>query len=238
MSATTEISSTTLVRKLFTEWEAVHATTVRIYDGLGDYSGADLLQTIRTTRDTAQDTQLHQLLTLTRNGDRHAERVLLQYLLPHAILLARSTRALFQLAPVDRIGVAITASWEVIRTYPLHRTSRVSSNLKLEALRCVSPRRPAGDEIPTADDKLDTMAAMHPEYPSDTPEARVIELFTWARDTGVLSRDEIMLLARVELGDETRKDIANAMGIGYETLKKRATRIRAKLAASIRDYTA
>lgn len=238
MSATTEISSTTLVRKLFTEWDAVHATASRTYKGLGEHSGADLLRTLRTTRNSEQDALLHQLLVLTREGDRHAERVLLQYLLPHAILLARSTRTLFQLAPVDRIGVAIAASWEVIRTYPLHRTSRVSSNLKLEALCCLSPRRAAGEEIPTADDKLEMIAAVHPEYPSETPEARVIELFNWARDTGVLSRDEISLLARVELGNETRKDIADAMGIGYETLKKRATRIRAKLAANIRDYAA
>ncbi len=62
-------------------------------------------------------------------------------------------------------------------------------------------------------------------------EVLALRLFTWAVDTGALTREETALLARVTMGDdeETREQIAESLGITIDNLHKRVQRIRKRL---------
>ncbi|MGO2521887.1 MAG: hypothetical protein ACTH8F_17345, partial [Microbacterium sp.] len=58
-------------------------------------------------------------------------------------------------------------------------------------------------------------------------------LFTWAVDSAIITSEEVALLSRVALGDETQRQIASELGVSEDCLRKRASRIRARLSSAV-----
>lgn len=71
----------------------------------------------------------------------------------------------------------------------------------------------------------------------DDPLRDLVTLFTWAIDNGILTADEVRLLARIELAEgnpgEERQQAADELGISRDTLNRRVHRVRTKLMTAV-----
>ena len=237
---TAAIRTTPLMTKLNNEWAARHAHHERDFGTLGIRTGGDLLADIRSTTRPAQDALLYELVSMAHSGHREAERVLVQALVPAAQRMAHRVRALDDFDRADRVGFAIGAAWEAIRSYRLHLHERVMANLTMNMLGLLAPEKSANDRLiadkttPVSDDFLEEASGSW-EAEDPTPEVRLAALFTWAIDTGVLTRDEVALLSRAALGDEKHAEIAADLDITVAGLRKRLDRIRWRLSDAARD---
>jgi len=238
------MSSTTapapLMTRLNQDWAGVHVSREHLFGQLGARTCGELLEQIRTSKGTEQDALLYELVTLARKGDRIAERVLIQVLIPAAQRMAHRVTTLDDFEKADRVGYAIGAAWESIRTYRLHLRTSVHGNLTMNMLAIIAPKKTANDRdihahtSPVSDETLDVVAGAW-ERPEQPAEMKLARLFTWALDTRVLERDEIALLSRAALGDETHQEIAADLGVTVAAMRKRVDRIRARLRCAARD---
>jgi len=228
-----------LMTKLNADWaRASHRT--HDFGALGVTTGGELLAGIRTSSGAAQDALLHALVEAAHGGDRNAERVVLQALIPAAQRMAHRVRTLDDFDRGDRVGFAIGAAWESIRSYKLHLTRRVMANLTMNMLGLLTPDKTANDRhiadqtIPVSDDVLEVQAGAWQE-PEEPAEVQLARLFTWAVDTGVLTRSEVALLSRAALGDEKHQEIADELGITVVAFRHRVDRIRGRLSQAARE---
>lgn len=229
-----------LMTRLNTEWTKLIAEKEHQFGSLGTATSAAILEKIRTSRNAAQDCVLYELVTLAHAGDRNAERVLLQALIPAAQRMAHRVRSLDDFDRHDRVGYAIGAAWESIKRYKLHLRARVMANLTMNMLGILAPEKSANDRIiadhttPVATDVLEAEAGAW-VAPEPTAEERLAELFTWALDTNLVTTAEIALLSRTALSDEKHAAIAADLGITVACLRKRADRIRARIAGAAKE---
>ncbi|CAQ03326.1 hypothetical protein ACR8AL_07375 [Clavibacter sepedonicus] len=225
---------TPLITKLNIEWDTDLAGRMSVYGALGAQRGDVLLERIRTATGAEQDELLHALLCLAREGHRGAERILVQALVPAARRMAHRVRALDELDRTDRVGFALGAAWESIRTYKLHLSRRVMANLTMGMLSILAPAATANDRViashthPVSDEILEHVAGAW-EDPGESPDAQLANLFTWAVDTNVITSSEVALLSRASLGDESHMTIAADLKITVDGLRTRLKRIRKRL---------
>lgn len=242
MNVTT--TSTPLERALFDEWNSRLADATETYGCLGTLTGEQLLEVIRRPQELDErDHVLIELLELDRAGHPTAGRILLQSFLPLAFRQARTsaaTRDLWRHSPTDATATTISALWEVIHTYPLHRRHSVAGNIRLEAVKLLATTLGAhvDKEVTVEAGFLEHLVNLNAD-PDATEDAfkDLVTLFTWAIESHTLTRDEVRLLARIELAEgdpgEAREDAAHELGLSRETLNKRVYRIRTKLMTAI-----
>lgn len=234
---TTWAKTSPLADQLFDEWNATHGHSVHDFGSLGELTGDEAVQLIRRQQPNAdRDAILITLLTLEHAGDQFAGRVLLKSFMPLALRLpasCSSTRALWRHSPADARTATIGVLWEVLHNYPLHRAANVSGNIRLETIkllgRCYG-NNSSVDDIAVEDETLERIVGSDD---SDDVFRDLVTILTWAIDSGTLRRDEVQLLARIELADgdpgEAREAAADELGITRDTLNKRVSRIRNKL---------
>jgi DNA-directed RNA polymerase specialized sigma24 family protein len=232
---TTFLRTTPLVTQLNSEWATVAG---RLIDcgGYGDRTGADLLAAIRQSKGAEQDALLHELLRLGREGNTAAERVVLQALIPAAQRIAQRVRGLEQMDRADRAGYAIGAAWESIRGYRLHLRVRVMANLTMNMLRLLAPRPTANERLVAArtitvtDQFLESVSAT--ATPDPSAEVQLAGVLSWALDAGVLTQEQVALLVRAALSDQSHSVIAAEVGLSLEGLRSRLKRIRKRLSTA------
>lgn len=254
MSSTVHTAS--LMTRLNHDWEHTQASREYLFGALGIRGCGDLLEEIRQLHRAAsnrrasaddrekaavqEDATLYELVALARGGDRQAERVLVQLLIPAAQRMAHRVTRLGDFDRADRVGYAIGAAWESIRSFKLHLHRRIHANLTMGMLSILAPEKTQNEKLihdctaPVSDAVLEVEAGecQQPEAPV---EVQLAQLFTWAIDTGVLQRDEVALLSRSALGDETAAEIAASLDLTRACLRKRVDRIRARLSAAARE---
>lgn len=221
------------LRRCWLEWENTLAIREHAFGALGVRVCGELFDEIRRSTGDAQDVLLYELLVLARGGDKIAERVLVQILIPVAQRMAHRVRSLADRDRVDRVGYAISCAWEMTARYRLHLRRRVHANLTMGLLdllteKSMNDRLIADRTTPTSDEVLEEVAGAWKE-PDAPVEVLAARLFSWAVDTEVLTREETALLARISLGDERQVDIAAELGIKVDCLNKRVTRARRRL---------
>lgn len=234
--AAAAISRTPLLTKLNLDWEARYERAERDYGPAGTCAGGVLLAQIRSLRGARQDEVLYRLLEAARDGNRHAERVLVQALLPAAARMAHRIPRLDEFDRADRVGCAIGAAWEAVRTYPMRLHSRVHANLTMRTLHILCPDRRkndtevAGRTVAVPDTAFDEIVSPSRAQPV---EVRLMRLFTWAVDAGVVNRGQVALLSRAALGDETHAQIASDLGLTVKALRRRVDRIRDRISRAV-----
>lgn len=150
------------------------------------------------------------------NLARYTEAGLIKYVYDAANQLTQSIEP-------DAAWSAFSAMWEAVKTYPLHRTASVASNLGLNALAVINktlglPRNHV-DVIGVSDEDLEAKMNESADAQSAEPEwddsafHDLVKVLSWAAETGTLTRDEISILARADLGeDEDRNALADELG--------------------------
>ena len=247
------------LNKLNHSWRT-HSSGPIDFGPIGTWTIDDLVIAIRAADHTDRDHLLLHLLTCAAGDSasaRSAQHTLLKTMRPKIQRLSRISN-LQDLSPEDADATALTAMWEAIRTYPLHRVTSVAGNLGYRALQLLTKAYPHINEEINAD-----LGGMHVDgshdamrFPgSHTTEARMInqsvprdpqddrnlspdeELATvlrWARETHTLTDAEIELLARTHSGDrDTLKTIAAEEGIQPDSLRRRVDRLRTRLRKAI-----
>jgi len=236
-------SATPLERALLNEWNNTIATKLHSFGDLGALTGDEAVNLIRRPQPAEdRDQILLRLLTLEHEGDEIAGKVVMKSFLALAFRLARtsaSVRTIWRHSPTDATATTIGALWEVIRTYPLHRTNSVAGNIRLECVKLLERGFGSINEVAwTAvdDDTLEHLVDSNAE-PVEDPIRDLITLFTWSIDNGILTGDEVRLLARIELADgnpgEERERASRELGISRDTLNRRVHRIRTKLMQAV-----
>lgn len=239
-----------LIGQLDFEWDKAIADRHHAFGDLGFRRAGDLVDEISShTSTTDRDAVVLELLTLGQQGDSLAERVLLQAMLPKVISLSRRSAGLRRLPRNEARTTAVTAMWEAIRTYPLHRTTSVLGNLGLNALSIVTKGFGAGHtgdvaELTAANEDmlavLDADSTTHgadPAVGNDDPFSDLVKVLSWAVESNALTRDEVRILARAELGDAPdRDDLASELGIARDSLNRRVWRIRTKLMKAVQEF--
>ena len=232
---TETITAAPLVRQINAEWAERTGPCYRDYGTLGFRTGDDLVRVLRTGCVDEQDATVHALLTLAQAGHAHAERVLLQEVVRVARGMARRVRMLDDMRSSDRVGVAISAGWEAMHTYPLHLRERVLANLHMRMLSVLSPKLTANDRViasrtsPWDDEALDDVAPTVPGQLEPPVELQLADLFTWAIDTRVLDRSEVALLVRTAIDEAPRAVVAAEAGLTVDSLRTKVRRIRTRL---------
>ena len=226
-----------LADQLFDEWNATHSHTTHPFGELGELTGDEAVALIRHPQEQVErDAILITLLRLEHAGDTFAGRVLLKSFMPLALRLPSSVsamRPLWQPSPADARTATIGVLWEVIHTYPLHRVNSVSGNIRLETIKALGRaygNEASVDSLAVEDEVLEKIAGADE---SDDVFRDLVTILTWAIDTNVLRRDEVQLLARIELAEgdpgDARDAAAEQLGVSRETLNRRVCRIRTKL---------
>ena len=235
------------LRQITREFIDVHAGRIHDFGPLGRHTAGDLLEQLRDMKKAESDRALHSLLVLGHAGDALAERVVLQAMLPKAAALGRTCAGLRPLSPQEAERTALGAMWESIRTYPIRRTNSVAGNLALNALSIITASYPAAApkgfeeearETSEIEEALNRDVATDDE-PSwgDSSFHDLVTVLRWAIDTGALTRDEVAILARVDLAEaEERADLADQLGITRNALRMRVSRIRTKLMDAVREH--
>lgn len=236
-------AATTLERALLNEWNETLAATRHTYGTLGELTGDEAVNLIRQPQSAEErDLILIELLRLEHAGHGAAGKVVMKSFLALAFRLARkssSVRDIWRHSPTDATATTIGALWEVIRTYPLHRTSSVAGNIRLECIKLLEKGFGTIAEVDTVtvdDETLEHLVNTTAE-PVDDAFRDLVTLLTWAIDHDILTRDEVRLLTRIELADgnpgEERALAAEELGISRETLNRRVHRIRTKLMTAV-----
>lgn len=236
-------ASTTLERALLNEWNSTLATLSHRFGELGVLTGDEAIDLIRRPQaQEERDHVLHHLIELEHGGDQIAGKVLLKSFLPLAFRLARtcaSMRATWRNSPTDATATTIGALWEIIRTYPMHRTNSVAGNIRLDCIKLLERGFGASTDVELAvdDETLEHLVNADAETETEDPLSDLVTLFTWAIDNSILTADEVRLLARIELADgnpgEERERAADELGISRDTLNRRVHRIRSKLMTAV-----
>lgn len=238
---TTWAKTSPLADQLFDEWNATHGHTTHAFGELGELTGEEAVHLIRRPQSNVdRDAVLLALLTLEHDGDQFAGRVLLKSFMPLALRLpasCSSTRDLWRHSPADARTATIGVLWEVLHSYPLHRIANVSGNIRLETIklleRCYGNKTSVHD-IAVEDEMLERIVGSDD---SDDVFRDLVTILTWAIESGTLKREEVQLLARIELADgapgEARELAADELGITRDTLNKRVSRIRNKLMRAV-----
>lgn len=230
------------------EWHDRYAGIIENFGTLGRHRVGDFEQQLHELPKARMDAVLHELLTLEHSGHEVAGRLLLQLMLPKVAHLARSCTGLHRLgfSTKERECAALSAMWEAIHEYPLRRVNSVAGNLALNALSIITTTygssRAQHSEVAAPDDFLDALLVT-PGSESDEPTSGdssfhdLVKVLTWAIDANVLTKSEVVLLSRYDLGEPAeRTSLAEELSLSAATLSKRVWRIRSKLIEAVRTH--
>lgn len=245
MAATTVQRTTTGFHEMEDEWTARFAGRTHSFGELGRRTCGDLVALIQDNEEERDHVALT-LLSLNAGGDTIAGRVLLQAMLPKAQRLARTCAGLRDLPMDERRWIAAGAIWEAVQTYPLHRTRSVVGNVALNALAIITKLRPGPEANVDELDDLHLEQLVDEDAEDDgNPTSgnstfhNLVRVLTWAVDSEVLTRAEVAILARMDLGeDHERAELAESLGVTHGTLVKRTWRIRTKLMTAVQSHVA
>ncbi len=167
---------------------------------------------------------LHALLVWARE-DPLGARLALEVMRPGVLnLTARLSRTARD--PEERRAAVLAAVWEGIRRYPLEqRPRRIAANLLLDALHRTLVE--AGTE--TAWQAVRSHAAPEPRCAAGEIDTDVDALLERAVRASALTVEEAELVLRSRIDDAQLVDLADELGVSYNTLKLRRQRAERRL---------
>lgn len=215
-------------------------------------SGPAPLQTVGCLDDVLAAVSWHTdpallfLLRRSQAGDYIAARAIIQAMLPKLVRIADSVRHGRGFDTV--LAEAVAAMRELIFTYPTDRRPRsVAGNLALDTLKAV--RVVLGADIPydiverlpgPATDSswsmscpLRTLGA-----PGGSVSDELAAVLRSAQDSQILGPVDAALLWRIACSGETSASIAAGLGLTPEALRKRCSRLKARLRAHATELAA
>lgn len=236
-------------------WEPTVKSVTQTFDLYAEQSpggaypalGPVLLPDIRTAfrspgQDQWKDLVLTELIQAAQAGDALAHITVIRLLIPKAIKVTASARALRLYSLDDALSIYITALWEAILTHTVTRNRHIAFSLAMDALGIIngsvkrSNRKVAETSLDSfSDEELDNYA-FHDE--DADPDRDLAEVLAWSLSAKILTKDEVILLTRYYLAGDVPASRENLMAehrVTAEALRKRASRIRTTLVNAVRQ---
>lgn len=169
--------------------------------------------------------------------DRLAGRVVLQLMLGKAVRIAAAQSGRADRALLEQL--AVTALWDVIATYPVHRRrQKVAANLSMDTLRQVVAEL-APDRVESPAEPTVLAARTEDDEPvGAVPDLELYEVLAWGVDEGVISRSDAALVTQVYCaapGEPGGAEAAAAFGLSWAAARQRCSRAVRKLAAAVQQ---
>ncbi|GAA4660189.1 hypothetical protein [Arthrobacter cryoconiti] len=216
---------------------------VGAYPALGAVPLAEIRDAFRSPgQDAWKDLVLMELIQAAQAGDALAHITVIRLLIPKAIKVTASSRALRLYSLDDALSIYITALWEAILTHPVTRNHRIAFSLAMDALGIVngsvkrSNRKVTETSMDNFSDEELESYAFH-EDDAD-PERDLAEVLAWSLSAKILTKAEVILLTRYYLAGDvpsSRETLMEEHGVSAEALRKRASRIRITLVNAVRQ---
>ncbi len=193
------------------------------------------------------DQLLLALLRLHHGDHQVAGRILLQCFLPR---LSRMHLTRYDMRTgdpgtwqADSRAMIIAEFWDVLASYPTHRTSKIPSRLILDTTHRITQtktytRNP--DMIPTdLASREDQLPLSLDPTPGDlNADSDLMTVLHWAHTTHVITRDEAQLLSDYDLPQRTRRadplDASSQDGVSAAAHRQRRSRIVRRLVEAVR----
>lgn len=193
---------------------------------------ADLIAAVQgtSTEDGAPSSEVLWSLLDIAAHDPEAGRVVLHAFRP--LIEATIRRCTDRYPREEVLSVAITAMWETIRTFPLHRSpSHAAANLRGDFLKRMcgkwaAPEIEAAETTLLPTDELDALAHLE----EDDRRALALDLLARATDAGVLSLEETRLVLSTFFDDKDDQEAAEELGLTQCALRQRRSRALRRLA--------
>lgn len=242
------------VRDLNAEWDRLNAglelqPSVDETLGVLRRSGPEPLRTVTSLDDVLTAVSWHAdpallfLLRCSQSGDYIAARAIIQAMLPKLVRITDSVR---RGRAFDQVLAEVVAAMrELIFTYPIaRRPHSVAGNLALDTLKAV--RLVLGSDLPSdVVERLASPAAgvelparLHGLSGPRSVSDELASVLRSAQDQQILAPADVALLWRVACSGETSTAIANNMGLTAEALRKRCSRLKARLRANATELAA
>lgn len=182
------------------------------------------------------------LLGCSQAGDHIASRAIIQAMLPKLVRITDSVRHGRGFDGI--LAEAVAAMHELILSYPIDRRPySVAGNLALDTLKAL--RVALGTDIPcdmvqrlagpaAADTDLSTASQLQvlAGAPGGSVSDELASVLRSAQDSQILIPGDAALLWRVACGGETSAAIANSLNLTPEAVRKRCSRLKARLRAN------
>ncbi|WP_336657505.1 MULTISPECIES: hypothetical protein [unclassified Leucobacter] len=210
------------------EWAGRWSQTV-IAVGATELTGEQWVAKLRGLKGEAQDHIYADMFKQVRAGDEGVARVILKVMMPRIVSLmtVRQCSGGFT-SRRERMAHIMTAAWVAVRETPAARQSGFQASLSMDIFHHAWK---LGDpEIEFYDLEEAELAS---DESSEDPEKALMRVLAWALDEGVLDRSAVILIAREFLGERTRAEVAEEMGISHKTLSKRIERATASLVVAV-----
>ena len=208
------------------------------YGPLGRRRPLDLLRAVRSDEDyDERDRLAFELVALAKAGHAAADQLLLMVMLPRVVHLTRTCRGLRTLPLRDAQAVALGAMWEAIRVHPDRPTRAVLHRLGMDALGIVTRTHSSFASSPELATDPETLGELRTAQGDAVPASTVedlADLVRWAVEAGTITRDDVRVLAAVDLGEASdRARLAAEFGVAAASLTRRAHRIRGRLREAV-----
>ncbi|MDQ6797181.1 MAG: hypothetical protein M3011_03985 [Actinomycetota bacterium] len=179
------------------------------------------------SRDHGRSNDILFALARRAGTDDLAARTLLQLMLPGLYALTRRCR---RLGPFDeRASMVLATAFERIRTYPLTRPGRVTTNIMLDTMRRVYDAARVQDRLDDHDGLRDDEAA----GPVQSGTSELLELLAWAQERGHLSADAASLIALVRVVEVPVVDLVGRFGNDPQSIRRRRQRAEGRLREAV-----
>lgn len=233
----TTASTQHCVTDLTAHWRAT-ADIESDFGALGSHRPIDLLARVRDASDLdARDRLAHELVQLAKSGHSAADQLLLVAMLPRVVHLTRTSRGLRALRVRDAQAIALGAMWEAIRIHPDTRPVAVLHRLGLDALGIITRTHSTAEKLPEVAMAPDTLGLLQESLQQEASTSTLEDLATllrWGVDSGVVTRDDVRVIAAVDLGAAgDREALAAELGVAPASLTRRAHRIRVLLRGAV-----
>lgn len=210
-------------------------------------TAADVLTITTRQHSTHNDRVLIHLLTAHQAGYPQAGRLVLQMMLPKISSIAHRNR---YRDDADANTLAVSAAWEAITTYPLHRTTHVAACIGFAVIRHLADLRTphqhetvvshetweALDQADDGTDVLRTLATqIDPGCHDPSPSELVIHLVRWALRNSIISQADARMLAAVHCHADDMAQYAEQTGRTHAAVRQHHSRVIRKLRAGMAD---
>ncbi len=242
------------VRDLNAEWDRLNAglelrPSVEATLDVLRRSGPPPLRTVDNLDDVLAvvschpDSALLFLLTFSQSGDYIAARAVIQAMLPKLVRITDSVRRGRGFEHV--LAESVAAMRELIYTYPVDRRPHsVAGNLALDTLKAV--RVLLGTDVPhdVVERLADAWAPGVVWTPAQFTPSRVsvsdelASVLRCAQDSQLITSADAALLWRVACSGQTSAAIADSLNLTPVALRKRCSRLKARLRANATELAA
>lgn len=233
----TDLHVSPSIEALEREWISRYASATIVIDEIPTATGAELLELLRSDDG---DAIFRALIRAAQQGRQDATRILLRAMRPSILSIATYYRRRNPLGLDASIDLSLSAMCGAIADYRVETwQSSAATNLTYRARKQMATEfRSAEHSVEDIPTEPDVMSRLSEQDDAQEPSSfqSIVFVLSWALDNEVLTRDEIRLMARWELGTPAERSAMSAeLEVSQQTLRQRSFRLRRRIHDAVVD---